>query len=956
VSNPIQTKSLMKKTFGIFLAVVLIVVVHAAEKLRIFKKDQTFSEWNVSLIDSLTFSNSTYLNVFGNGGTFENVLIGDLDSLAFTGSPDTIKIVFSSSSATITNPLADLGVSVTTSGADVVVNSTLTDNEVVYMVSGISTDGSLKLYSSFKCQLLLAGLSLTNADGPAINNQSKKRTTVVLASGTTNELTDASSYKSSTEDQKGTFFSEGQLIFKGSGSLSVKSYYGHAICSDDYIEVQEGTLSVTGAKKDGIHAKDHFNLDGGVVTLAATGDAVECESGTINIAAGLLTATVSSADTKGLKCDGRLTVAGGTVNMTVTGDQAKGFKSSGVMSFEGGMVDVISSGAAVLVASGSGYDPSYCTAIKCDSLIRISGGTLTVKSSGVGGKGISSDTDISITGGTLDVTNSGNGATYTNSLGVVDAYTGSGIDADGSLWVLGGNVTVTSSGTGANGLSADGAAIFGSESGSPTVKITNTGTRILISGTANYSTAVYAEPKGVKSDGLLTVNNGTLTVSVNQQNGEGLDCDSVLTINDGTVTITASGNASKGIEASDTLSINGGVVTVKTSGAAVLETSGSGYDPSYCSGIKSSNQINLNGGSITINGTGVANKGITADGNIAITNAVINVTETGAGASYTNSSGTTDTYFCTAIKADKDINIQTGTITVDETGSACKGISADGTLTVGSTVNSPIINVTTNGAGIAVSGSGNQADYSISKGMKGTTAFVINNGTLTVQSTGSSNGSGGGEGMESFAMTINGGTISLSASDDCLSITKGGETMSGSDGSSLIVNGGYLVANSSVGDAIDSNGNISMTGGTFIIHGPTSSPEEGVDFNGSFVMTGGYLIASGSNSNMNQALSTGSTQCNFYVLSSSQIASGTLFNIQDSEGNSIVTFKPARAYYSILFCSPSLKTGTTYKIYTGGSSTGTLKDGIYTEGVYSPGTLKKTVTTSTTSKVNKVTF
>ncbi|OPZ97481.1 MAG: hypothetical protein BWY70_01490 [Bacteroidetes bacterium ADurb.Bin408] len=76
--------------------------------------------------------------------------------------------------------------------------------------------------------------------------------------------------------------------------------------------------------------------------------------------------------------------------------------------------------------------------------------------------------------------------------------------------------------------------------------------------------------------------------------------------------------------------------------------------------------------------------------------------------------------------------------------------------------------------------------------------------------------------------------------------------------------------------------------------------------------------------------------------------------MQDASGNSLVTFKPARSYYSIVFSSPALTSGAQYKIYTGGTCTGTLTNGLYTGGTYSGGTLKKTFTI--TSKVTNVTF
>jgi hypothetical protein len=80
----------------------------------------------------------------------------------------------------------------------------------------------------------------------------------------------------------------------------------------------------------------------------------------------------------------------------------------------------------------------------------------------------------------------------------------------------------------------------------------------------------------------------------------------------------------------------------------------------------------------------------------------------------------------------------------------------------------------------------------------------------------------------------------------------------------------------------------------------------------------------------------------------------TLFSIQDASGTNLVLLKPARTYSSILFSAPTLKSGSTYSIYTGGTTTGTNTDGLITGGTYSGGILKKSFTVSSSSKINKV--
>ena len=144
----------------------------------------------------------------------ETVPSGDEDYVENYTTSNTIYITYNGSSASYEGNVS--GVSIAISGADVTVTSTTAG--VNYVLSGSSTEGSFKMASgddNKKFELTLAGLSLNNSDGPAINIQAGKRVYVVLKDGTTNHLSDGTSYASSTEDQKGTLFSEGQLLFSG---------------------------------------------------------------------------------------------------------------------------------------------------------------------------------------------------------------------------------------------------------------------------------------------------------------------------------------------------------------------------------------------------------------------------------------------------------------------------------------------------------------------------------------------------------------------------------------------------------------------------------------------------------------------------------------------------------------------------------------------------------------------
>ena len=133
---------------------------------------------------------------------------------------NTITITYNGTSASCSGSVD--GVSVAINGADVTVTSTA--KNIKYVLSGTTTDGSFKMASgddNKKFELELDGVNITNNDGPALNIQVGKRCYIVAKDGTTNTFTDGTSYTSSTEDQKATIFSEGELLFSGSGTISV---------------------------------------------------------------------------------------------------------------------------------------------------------------------------------------------------------------------------------------------------------------------------------------------------------------------------------------------------------------------------------------------------------------------------------------------------------------------------------------------------------------------------------------------------------------------------------------------------------------------------------------------------------------------------------------------------------------------------------------------------------------
>ncbi len=238
--------------------------------------------------------------------------VGDLtndsdDNIANTSFKSTITITFAASGASVAGD--DAGI-VKINGNQVTATNTGSD-AIKYVLTGTSDNGFFKLYSGKKQALVLKDLNLTNPSGAAINNQSKKRTFVVLEG--TNKLADGATYTmSGTEDQKAAFFSEAQLIFSGDGSLTVTATGKAGISSDDYIRfLGKQTVNVSSSAGHGIRGKDYIRVDDGIINVAVSADMK-----------------------KGFSSDSLVRITGGTTVMKITGNAAydeedKDYTSSG---------------------------------------------------------------------------------------------------------------------------------------------------------------------------------------------------------------------------------------------------------------------------------------------------------------------------------------------------------------------------------------------------------------------------------------------------------------------------------------------------------------------------------------------------------------------------------------------------------------------------------------------------
>ncbi len=441
------------------------------------------------------------------------------------------------------------------------------------------------------------------------------------------------------------------------------------------------------------------------------------------------------------------------------------------------------------------------------------------------------------------------------------------------------------------------------------------GTKNTLSDAENYTYASVEdeEPNGCifSKDDLVISGGGELTVNGNFNNG--IASKDTLEITNLDLNVTAKNN---GIKGKDYLVIKDGSITVDSQGDALKSDNTSDTTLGY---------ILIEGGNINITS---AEDGIQAETCLKITGGEIDIT-TGKGAAVTSTNNgwgggnTTSDVSMKAIKATVDVTITGGEIKINSQDDA---VHTNGTVEI------------TGGSFDIVSGD---------DGIHADTELLISGGEINVTKS--------YEGIEAAKIIINDGTIILAASDDGINAAGGNDSSAqngrpgmnnfSSSTGSVEINGGYIYINAS-GDGLDSNGTVTVSGGTILIDGPENDGNGALDYDGTFNMTGGLLIAAGS-SGMMQTVSDSSTQyCISTVLTSSQSAK-TLFNISDSDGNSIITYSPAKKYNSVVVCSPDIENGKTYSVSVNGKTTGTNNgNGLYTDGKYSDGTEISTITVS----------
>ena len=391
--------------------ITLLALCHVASAQEFMKIWQNGNSTKVPLAE-VTYSTGG-ASFTANGVTYQT---NKVDSITFV---HIITVTWDGAQATVEKGNV-LGVDYSVQGADVVINSTNTHNELEFVLQGTSTDGSLTYTGTYKCKFYLNDLKLISQKGAALDILCGKRVAMILNDGTENILKDAANGL-----QKAALYCKGHLEIEGGGSLTVTGNCRHGICTKEYLQIKKSTgkITVNGAVSDAIHAGQYFLMNGGTVTVSGQqGDGIQTE---------ILTLDDDVTPNPDKEFNGQIFIKGGTLNVTVTGNTRKAIKSADKMTISGGTLDITASGkgskgisvdkhllinqdsestliqvfaTAGVYSDAETDEDTRCMGIKVDKNMAITAGTLRVSNTGSQSRGIKVDgqyykgPDASVTG------------------------------------------------------------------------------------------------------------------------------------------------------------------------------------------------------------------------------------------------------------------------------------------------------------------------------------------------------------------------------------------------------------------------------------------------------------------------------------------------------------------------------------------------------------------------------
>ncbi|MFJ2233342.1 carbohydrate-binding domain-containing protein [Streptomyces sp. NPDC087859] len=495
------------------------------------------------------------------------------------------------------------------------------------------------------------------------------------------------------------------------------------------------------------------------------------------------------------------------------------------------------------------------------------------------------------TSGAEDVALDGKSVTLTEG----GTYRLSGKLSDGQVLVNAPGQKVTLILDGVDISSSSGAAIAATEAEELVVVLAD-GSANTLSDADSYEEDAEANAALFSAGDLTVGGEGALTVHGN--GNDGIVSKDGLVIASGTVTVEA---ADDGVRGKDYLVVQGGSVKVSARGDGLKSDNTEDTKAGY---------IALSAGTVRVSAAG---DGVDAATDLVVTGGTLDVT-----------AKATDDSSAHGLKSGVITVLEKGTVEVD---ASADGLHSDAAVHLG-------------GAKVTVAAGDD--------GVHAEGDLVISEGAVEITRS--------NEGLEGKDITVAGGSTKVTSGDDGVNASGsttssegqeddqgggqgggpgGGGPGGGGGGESvgdfrLKVTGGTLVIDAD-GDGFDSNGTAEITGGTLVVNGPETGGNGALDVNGGFTVSGGVLLAAGS-AGMAVAPDEESGQGWLSATLDSAVAAGTTLHVVDSDGEVVASYVTSKAIQNIVYSSAALKSGSEYRIWSGGRASGEETGGMYTAG------------------------
>lgn len=402
----------MKKTLLILSLMLMGISAQAQQFLRVWQGEES---QRIALSDTPEMPYNSGILTIGN----QRYSITNIDSITIV---KTIYVQWNGTSAVVNVPdAAKKDVQVSTNGGHVTITNNNVTEEMEFVLSGTSSNGSLTYNGQYKTKFHLNGLNLTSQMGGAMDIQCGKRIDLILMNGTENSLSDAK-----TGTQKAALYCKGHLELQGEGSLAVSGNCKHAISTKEYLLLKKNTgkINILAAASDALHVGQYFMMSGGTLTIddktmadgiqvEATNDPADDMNGQILIKGGILNMTIAHEDCKGIKNGGSedmkvacgdITITGGNITINAKANGTRGIQTEGNMFIadtDAATNITITAAGGLCTQKACSEDPHRCMGIKVDQKLTVSGGTTTVYNTGKKSRGIKA-TEYEEKGGTVN--------------------------------------------------------------------------------------------------------------------------------------------------------------------------------------------------------------------------------------------------------------------------------------------------------------------------------------------------------------------------------------------------------------------------------------------------------------------------------------------------------------------------------------------------------------------------